>query len=412
VIILKHMKTARFALLSHVMPPSPSGQAVILYRILSGVESKQYYLIDSSPASSLDLKENCQNFYLKSKYYSLPKERMLVYTKIAGLSLILNICNFFVQVVTRAKHILEILEQEHHTLSIVACSGDLVNIPAAFLASRFKRISLYIYMFDDYVFQWTGWERWIAKLIAQFMFKRSVGVICPNEFLYEKYHQRYDILPTLIRNACDENELNKKNDSPWPVESNKIKIIYTGAIYHANHDCFRNLLKAMDILLKYPLELHIYTAQTSDQLRVQGIVGNKIVVHSHTPYDEILKQQRQADILFLPLAFVSSIPEVIQTSAPGKLGEYLASGRPILAHVPANSFVAYYFNKYQCGFLADISNPLSLSEEIKKIITSDDLRNQVTQRAMKQAQIDFSPKIAREQFLAILHKTTKLVMEK
>ena len=77
----------------------------------------------------------------------------------------------------------------------------------------------------------------------------------------------------------------------------------------------------MKILSEYPLELHIFTAQSHEQLLEQGIASEKIITYSHIPNGEILERQRKADILFLPLAFEISIPEVICTSAPGKLGE-------------------------------------------------------------------------------------------
>jgi glycosyltransferase involved in cell wall biosynthesis len=120
------------------------------------------------------------------------------------------------------------------------------------------------------------------------------------------------------------------------------------------------------------------------------------------PYGEILERQRKADILFLPLAFESPIPQVIRTSAPGKLGEYLASGRPLLAHVPANSFVAYYFKKHQCGFIVDQNNPDELAAEIKKIIVNPDGQNEIVRNARRQASLDFSPEIVQGQLKAAL----------
>jgi hypothetical protein len=49
-----------------------------------------------------------------------------------------------------------------------------------------------------------------------------------------------------------------------------------------------------------------------------------VVRHPHIPQSRVAAILRQADVLFLPLAFRSPIQEVIRTSAPGKMGEYLA----------------------------------------------------------------------------------------
>ena len=41
------IRMTKFALISHILPPSPSGQAVMLYRILSRISENNYYLINT-----------------------------------------------------------------------------------------------------------------------------------------------------------------------------------------------------------------------------------------------------------------------------------------------------------------------------------------------------------------------------
>ncbi|SRR6266487_1973335 len=395
------MVHARFALLSHILPPSPSGQAVILYRILSGVPEDKYYLIQSRTLPQMERNES-DLFQLRSQYYSLPAEPALSGPRYFRLSYVRNKVNLLLQIYVRAKNIADILRREPTTRALVACSGDFADIPAGALAGRMLQVPFYAYIFDDYVFQWTGSQRWIAKLIAPFIFKHSAGIIGPNEFIGEEYRQRYGVRTTLVRNPYAKDALNKEPYSRWPAESGRIKIIYTGAIYHANFDCFRNLIQAMKLLPEYPLELHIFTAQTREQLECQGIQNEKTFIHSHIPYSVILEEQRKADILFLPLAFESPIPEVIRTSAPGKLGEYLASGRPVLAHVPASSFVAYYFKKYQCGVIVEQNDAHKLAVEIKKLVVDPEGCNEMIQNARQQAGFDFSPELAQNQLLELL----------
>jgi len=60
-----------------------------------------------------------------------------------------------------------------------------------------------------------------------------------------------------------------------------------------------------------------------------------------------------ATFLFLPLGFDTGIPEVIRTASPAKLGDYLRSGRPVLAHVPADSFVAHFCRRHDCALVVD-----------------------------------------------------------
>ncbi|HLO16348.1 MAG TPA: glycosyltransferase [Anaerolineales bacterium] len=395
------MKNPRFALLSHILPPSPSGQAVVLYRILSGINEDKYYLIHSRSASQPEHIES-EHFRLRSQYYALPAEALLSWPRRFRLSYIRNKVNLFLQIYMRAKNIATILRQESRTSALIACSGDFADIPAASLVGRMLDLPFYAYIFDDYVFQWTGSQRWIAKLIAPSIFKRSAGIIGPNEFICEEYGRRYGVKAALVHNPYAREELETEPCSQWPNETGRIKIIYTGAIYHANFDCFWNLIQTMRLLSEYPLELHIFTAQTREELESQGIWNEKIFVHSHIPYSTILQEQRKADILFLPLAFKSPIREVIRTSAPGKLGEYLMSGRLVLAHVPASSFVAYYFKRYQCGLLADENDPHQLAADIQNLITDPKAYRQMIHNARHQASFDFSPDRAQDQLLELL----------
>ena len=395
------MKIYRFALLSHVLPPSPSGQAVMLYRILVGVNPALYYLM-SRESYVKNASRESSAYFLPVHYFRLDSGKWLYWLDQLESCFICDFISILLKILSRAIGILRTLRL-NPTMALIACSGDIADIPAGFLASRMAKIPFFAYLFDDYVHQWTGNYRLVAKWIAPFIFKRSVGVIGPNELICEEYQRRYGVAATLVRNPCDEAELSREPLQRWPAEDHKIKIIYTGALYHVNFDCFSNLIQTMGTLPEYNLELHIYTAQTQSQLESIGISGERIFIHSHVPYNRIVEEQRKADILFLPLAFNSPIPMVIRTSAPGKMGEYLASGRPVLAHVRSDTFVAYYFRKYRCGGLVDQYSSLSLAAMIKKLILDGAFRFEITQNARRQAGLDFSPELARNQLLKLLY---------
>jgi glycosyltransferase involved in cell wall biosynthesis len=396
----------KFALISHILPPSPSGQAVMLYRILSQVSEKSYYLIHTGTRLTSGKDHSDDQYRLPVKYYGLPLEPALKTSYPLGFSWIAKVINIFVRFIVRTRNLLDIVRQESDTHAIVVCTGEIVDIPAGYLVSRFCKLPFYAYMFDDYLYKYTGSERWLARLVAPFIFRRSAGIIGPNEFICQEYERRYGANTALVRNPCDKAEL-AQEPQPLPSDSrNSIQILYTGDVYVANYDCFRNLIQAMDQLSEYPFELHIFTVRSPEQLKGQGIVSDRTFIHPHLPYNEILKIQRMSDILFLPLAFDSPIPEVIRTSAPGKLGEYLASGRPVLAHVPADSFVAYYLDQHQCGLVASRNDPDCLIEHILKLMSDREFGQVMARRARQQARLDFDPQVAGESLLQFLGLNT------
>lgn len=395
----------RFALLSHILPPSPSGQAVMLYRLLSAFDPEQYCLLsqntyevnkDSALASGL----------LPARYCRLQPLDEWWGPNWVGVKQFVRLIEFLCQIVWRAIEIKRIVRSEECNL-IVACSGDLVNIPAGCLAGHIARVPFYAYIFDDYVYQWVGRERLFAKLCAKWIFIGAAGVITPNPFLAAEYSRRYNINPAIIHNPCDPSLLQATPLTGWPAKKGEVRIVYTGAIYHANYDAFRNLVEAIEELQRPELKLHIYSAQSSKDLMQQSIASESVSIHGHLTYKEAMEEQYRADILFLPLAFDSPIPEVIKTSAPGKMGEYLASGRPILVHAPEDSFVSWYFREHVCGAVADKDDRNILADVIEKLIDDANWRKRLVANAQERARLDFDPAHAQKKLIHILQSSDK-----
>jgi glycosyltransferase involved in cell wall biosynthesis len=124
--------------------------------------------------------------------------------------------------------------------------------------------------------------------------------------------------------------------------------------------------------------------------------------HAHLPPDSIAEVQRRADVLFLPLAFESPIEEVLRTSAPGKMGDYLATGRPILVHARPDSFLSRYFREHECGVVVDINSPSAVAGALERISTDEALRKAVGEKARERARIDFDPALARAAFRRLM----------
>jgi len=384
------------AVLSHVLPPSPSGQAVVLYRLLRDWDLADYRLLSRQNYDAYACGQNSPS-RLPARYYHLAAGFRLRGASRLG---VLAVVNGLLEILQRARNVVRIVKREKCG-AILACSGDIIDLPAGYLASRWARVPFYAYIFDYYSYQWTRPAyRFFARCAEPIVLKGAAGVIVPNEFLRDEYRRRYQVEPTVIHNPCEVAQIDKEHDFPWPAEPGKVKIVFTGAIYHANYDAFRNLIAAIEQLGRTDVKLHLYTAQPLPELERENICG-PIVYHNHRALSKVFEVQRQADILFLPLAFESAIPEVIRTSAPGKMGEYLASGRPILVHAPADSFVSWYFKTHECGVVVDQSDPRMLVQAIQRILDDAELRRKLRRNARSSAQIDFGLDGARTKFLRV-----------
>ena len=377
------------------------------YRVLGGLDPASYCLIstqDEEPGGKTDTGTTNK---LPAKHYRLPSDEILRRGHRFGMARARARVNLLPSIVWRARRIARIARAEGCG-AIVACTGDLLNLPAGYLASRTLKVPFYPYLFDDYSNQWIEpFERRVARRLEPRLMKGAAGVIAPNEFMAGEIQRRYGVEATVIHNPCDLSQyefgaVEQETGGPEDAGGDGGRIVYTGAVSMASHaDAFVRLLNAVESLGRPEVKLHLYSAQPASLLEQHGIRG-PLVHHAHHAASAMPDVQRRADVLFLPLAFDSPYPVLIDTSCPSKMGEYMASGSPILAHVPASSFVAWYLKKYECGVVVDERDPAKLAAAIERLLADDDLRRGISRRARERAVNDFSVEIARATFTKLM----------
>jgi glycosyltransferase involved in cell wall biosynthesis len=391
----------RFAVLSHVLPPSPTGQAIVLHRLLRDLPADWYCLMSVDPGAEeqggTETEPATAGERLPGRYWhlvgSFPRDYETAYWQ-----QLMHGSRLTRSLLARARHIANILRRQR-CRALVACSGELLDIPAGFMAARSLGIAFFAYMFDDYASQWVRpFPRGFAQAAWRALARLCTGVIVPNEALQAAYRDRYGIESVIVRNPTD--DLLEPGDEalPWPARADEIRLVYTGSIYDAHLDAFRNLIEALRRLEQPRIRLHVYSSFVASDLRAEERTA-PVVFHAPLPLEESLRVQRQADVLFLPLAFHSPYPEIVRTSAPGKMGELLASGRPVLVHAPADSFVSQYCRAHDCALVIDCDDPKALAAGIRRLLGDADLRSRLTAHAQESSQRDFSRRVAQESFL-------------
>lgn len=389
----------KVALISHTLPPSGTGQALVIYRLFQHVSPERYCLI------SIDDPDDgaCRDKYsekLPGRYFRLPSPRFLKRGYHFGLSRVRKHINILLAVVQHAPSIARIVKQQKCE-AIIACTGEVTLLPAGYLASRWRRVPFYAYIFDHYSYRECGdsiapvW----ARLFEPWLIRGADAVICPNEALRDELNKHYGINATVIHNSFDISPY----ESQWQPSSpnGEVKIVFTGEIYDAHYDAFRNLVAAIESLKRSNIKLHLYTNRSREDLKGLGIEG-PIVCHEPRNQTEMPDIQRQADLLFLPLAFDSPYPNLVRTSSTTKLGEYLAARRPVLVHAPTDSFVSWYNRQHKCGVVVDENNPAKLAESIELILNDPDLRQSLSDNAWQRACIDFDLSNARSTFAKLV----------
>ena len=95
--------------------------------------------------------------------------------------------------------------------------------------------------------------------------------------------------------------------------------------------------------------------------------------------------QKSADILFVGLSFDASYPLLINTSSPGKLAEFLVSGRPIIIHAPRQSYISWYARTRNFAYVVDKDDVEFLEQGLQTLLSSSSLCRTFTQNAWKTA---------------------------
>ena len=399
---------ARFAVLSHMLPGRPSGQGIVLQRILSGFRAGDYCLLSRqdhvsasaparrSPSGDDAPAEPAHSYFVGESWRQLGTGPGLLRggVRMAGVT---------ARVPLRAAKVLRVLRHERPGL-LVICSGDLVDLPAGSLAARAAGIPVLAYMFDDYRNQhYRSAERLVAGIFERLVLRGARSIVVPNEFAADVYARRFAVTPRIVRNPVGDAHLDDAPQAGWPRVPGEVRIVYTGAVYRAQADSIVRLTQALASWDRpEAVGLHIYSAQTQAEVERCGIPPLGCTLHQHLESSRVPGLLRQADVLFLPLAFSSGISEVIRTSAPAKLGEYLGSGVPLLVHAPRDSFVTWYVRKHGCGVVCDSADAADLRRGLIRLLDDPELRSAVTTNAVLCARRDFSVARARASFAQAL----------
>ncbi|HEV2707706.1 MAG TPA: glycosyltransferase [Pyrinomonadaceae bacterium] len=393
----------KFALVSYVLPPSWSGQAMMLYRLLRDLPPERYCLVTLDEGGGHNGQEFSER--LPGRYHFLPPEFRLTRGHRFGGAQANILVGLVWQIAVRARRIARIVKEEKCE-AIVGCSGghDFVYFPAAYLASRLAGVPFYAYLFDDYATQWISpLVRFVARRLEPFIMKGAQGIVAHSEFLRDELRERYGVESIVIHNPCDLSDYEKElpPEQTDVDDAEETRIVYTGAISDGQFGALRNLLAAIERLGRPGVKLHLYTAQSPEYWGARGLRG-AVVFHEHQTVFAIPAIQRRADLLFLGLAFDSPYPEHIKTASPGKTGEYLAARRPILVHAPPDSFVVWYFRTHDCGLVVDADDPEALARALARLLEDEELRGRLTEKAWQRARADFSTETAQAKFVRLL----------
>jgi len=214
----------------------------------------------------------------------------------------------------------------------------------------------------------------LAYLYERSIIAGATQLVAAGEGVAKYILERYKKTSVVVNNPLPEEAL-----LPLVATASRPKniLLYPGSVYWAQADSLRLVAAAAEHL---GLELHIYTPQTEAGLRKLGLLGGHIKLHAPLNSAEIIRLERSASILILPLSFRSYGRRVIETASPGKMSEFLASGTPILCVAPAYSFITRLLTKTQAATVVTTASVATVEAALRGILDAAD-------QAAKKAQV-------------------------
>ena len=191
------------------------------------------------------------------------------------------------------------------------------------------------------------------------------------EYLERKHGLKVELLPHTTDTADLPAGLRELPENATPV------MHFAGVINpRMNGDAMLRLARAAAVAKTSP-GLDICTPSLPDEFRALGISSRYVDQAS------LADAQARSTILFLPLAFESEQPLMIHHNFPTKAMDYLRSGRPILVHAPADSYLAWLAKKEGFALVVDRPDIDELAAAIDRLVADRPLQEDLVAKALK-----------------------------
>ena len=271
---------------------------------------------------------------------------------------------------------------------ILAIYPDEVYLLAAYVVARIAGKPLFAYFHNTFLenHQDSRLAHWLQPRIfhyARHVFVMSEGL----ERLYQRNYPGLKCSPLV-------HTFNEPISAyvPRPTLRNPVQLCFAGNVNASCSDAASRMAQMVQELEE--VHLTLLTGTRHDVLERVGFVGPRVTVET-VSRDRLLQYLQQADILLLPHGFTSSLAqEEIKTIFPTKVIEYLTSGRPILAHLPSDCFLAEFLRLHNCALIVDEPTVPALKRGLITLQCDADLRVRLVRNALKAAERFHAPRVA------------------
>jgi glycosyltransferase involved in cell wall biosynthesis len=275
---------------------------------------------------------------------------------------------------------------------ILATYPDEIYLLTAYCVSLLTGCPLYLYFHNTYLEHDRGnlFAPWLQPRVfarARHVFVMSQGM----QVLYQRYYP--DLVCTPLVHTFNELLPTLDDVEPGAEPHVPLRIALSGSVNESNSGAVRHMAQAMAALPD--AHMLVYTRTNPGYLAALGVQGARYTIATLSR-EQLLNELRTADIFFLPHGFSEKETiEEVQTIFPTRTIEYLISGRPILAHLPEDCFLADFLREHECALLVTEPDAEALAQAVHRLQSDAALRVRLVQNALKAAEQFHAPVVAR-----------------
>src|SRR5579871_278430 len=341
---------ARVLLATQTFPPAIGGTSVILYELLRHFPPEMLVAVHGlgDPPDK------------EWQHMHFPRYRVLVNNSIRNTFLSMDYWpGLYVRLLRRQ---IERLARQYKVERIYAHYPSAHFMIAAWQAAVKLRLPLTVYF--DILWEECAQAR-LGRLYEHQIVQYADMRIAITEHAVGYLAQKHGVPFTLIPHTLD---ITRLPEEVPPAPANETPIVhFAGAIYpRMNQDSVQRLIAALETMQPQP-RLDLCSPLQPPQELELGL-PKSFIQPRFLSRDALIQAQRQADLLYLPLAFESDAPRMIEHNMPTKAMEYLVSGRPILVHAPGESYLADLARREGFALVVDQPDAQVLASALQRLL--------------------------------------------
>jgi glycosyltransferase involved in cell wall biosynthesis len=220
------------------------------------------------------------------------------------------------------------------------------------------------------------WNRLLAKRQFDRAVRQSASCITASRAMAEHFQKKYGVhsVPVIASHHLDV----LAPPSPRLRNSRGFVVGMAGQFYAL--EGWMNLLSAMDYAGWQIAGRCVRLLLIGQKPPPFPLPKQAAFVSGKSPAETIRMLADGADVLYCPYPFASTLDEVARLSFPSKLPLYLAAGRPVLFHGPADSAPARFLAETGAGVICREGTPAAIYNELERLAISPALYEQTVCR--------------------------------